>query len=124
VPGREILMPNKPSVVVFPADDLEAATATFRTLLDTDPYAEAPYYVGFRVGDLEIGLDPHGSQKGIAGPILYIEVADAAAAIAGLVDQGATVKEEPHDVGGGMLIAVLVDSNGNALGLRQPPAAE
>ena len=32
---------------------------------------------------------------------------------------GATVKESPHDVGGGRLVATVTDPDGNVLGLIQ-----
>jgi predicted enzyme related to lactoylglutathione lyase len=32
---------------------------------------------------------------------------------------GATVKEAPHDVGGGRLVATFTDPDGNELGLLQ-----
>ena len=60
-------------LLVFPVKDLAKAKALYRELLGVDPYADAPYYVGFRTGDLEIGLDPRGQT---AGPLPYWEVDD------------------------------------------------
>jgi hypothetical protein len=37
--------------------------------LGVAPYVDAPYYVGFKVGELEVGLDPNGHRKGQTGPI-------------------------------------------------------
>ena len=42
-------------------------------VMGTDPYVDAAYYVGYRDGDLEVGLDPRGES---AGPIAYWEVDD------------------------------------------------
>ena len=55
--------------------------------------------------------------------ISYIEVEDIKQNLKALVDAGATVHQEPKDVGGGMLIAQVKDANGNVLGLRQIPKA-
>jgi predicted enzyme related to lactoylglutathione lyase len=104
-------------LVVFPTKDLDGAKKIFSTLLGTDPYADGPYYVGFRPGGLEVGLDPNAT----GGPICYWDVDDIAASVASLVAAGATVDEAPHDVGRGLLIAKLKDTDGNVVGLRQVP---
>src|SRR5213080_1621420 len=38
-------------LLVFPVKDLAKAKPLYRELLGVDPYADAPYYVGFRTGD-------------------------------------------------------------------------
>jgi hypothetical protein len=32
------------------------------------------YYVGYRIGNQEIGLDPHGHTQGMTGPVCYWQV--------------------------------------------------
>jgi predicted enzyme related to lactoylglutathione lyase len=104
--------------ITIPVKDLEAATELYRTVLGIDPYAAAPYYVGFRPeGAPEIGLDPHGDVA--AGPITYYRVPDIDATIAALTAQGATAERSPRDVGGGNMIATLRDADGNIVGLYQ-----
>ncbi len=49
-------------LLVYPVKDLTRAKTLYSKFLGTEPYAEAPYYVGFRAGDQEIGLDPNGPQ--------------------------------------------------------------
>src|SRR5438067_1655761 len=39
-------------------------------------YMDKAYYVGFRVGDQEIGLDPQGHNQGMTGPVGYFPVSD------------------------------------------------
>ena len=41
---------------IYPVKDLAQAKTLYSTLLGVDPYVDEPYYVGFRVGDQEIGL--------------------------------------------------------------------
>ena len=53
-------MNQRIEVTVYPVSDLARAKTLYRTLLGVDPYADQAYYVGFRVGDQEIGLDPYG----------------------------------------------------------------
>jgi hypothetical protein len=51
--------------IVYPVKDLARAKMLFRKLLGVEPYADQPYYVGFRIGDQEIGLDPNGHKAGM-----------------------------------------------------------
>ena len=107
------------TTVIYPVKDVARATALYRTLLGVDPYVEQPYYVGFRVGDQEIGLDPSGHQQGLTGPVGYLPVADIEQHLKELADAGATVQQPPRDVGGGKLIATVRDADGNVTGLMQ-----
>jgi len=106
------------NLIVFPVSDLERATMLYTALLGVEPYMSGPYYAGFRVDDQEIGLDPNGHQKA-SGPIAYRDVPDLRAAIDTLIAAGATVAQDATDVGGGLMVALLADDDGNTLGLRQ-----
>lgn len=76
------------------------------------------YYVGFRVGGQEIGLDPHGHAD--TGLVAYYEVKDIGQAIQAAVAAGAQELKPAADVGGGKLIATVKDASGNVIGLLQP----
>jgi predicted enzyme related to lactoylglutathione lyase len=106
--------------IVYPVRDLEAAKAVYAALLG-QPHTDQPYYVGFNVDGQEIGLNPHGHQQGMTGPVAYWHVADAAAAVEALVAAGAKAQGEPQDVGGGTLMATVTDADGNPIGLIQKP---
>jgi predicted enzyme related to lactoylglutathione lyase len=108
-------------VIVYPVSDLARAKKLYRTLLGVDPYADQAYYVGFRVGDLEIGLDPYGHSKGITGPVVYVSVADIQSSLKQLLEAGAQELQAVQDVGGGKLIASVKDADGNNIGLTQNP---
>ncbi len=41
--------------VIYPVKDLAQAKTLYSKLLGVEPYADEAYYVGFRVGDQEIG---------------------------------------------------------------------
>jgi predicted enzyme related to lactoylglutathione lyase len=106
-------------LIVYPAKDLDAAKAFFSKYLGVEPYADSPYYVGYKpspTDELEIGLDPSGTEV-----ISYKHVTDIESELQALVDAGAILHQEPTDVGGGLLIAKVKDANGNVLGLRQSP---
>src|SRR6266849_6302839 len=64
--------------VIYPVTDLAQAKTLYRKLLGVEPYADEAYYVGFRVGDQEIGLDPHGHNQGMTGPVGYFHVRHSA----------------------------------------------
>ncbi len=102
--------------IIYPAPDLDRGKALFAALLGTGPSTDTPYYVGFTVGEQQVGLDPHGHSD---GPVAYWHVDDIAGMVKTLVDLGATVKQEPKDVGGGRLIALLADPVGSTIGLLQ-----
>jgi predicted enzyme related to lactoylglutathione lyase len=108
-------------LVVFPVKDLARAATLFATFLGVQPYMSQPYYVGFRIGDQEVGLDPYGHGKGMNGPLGYVEVDDIRASLQRLLDAGAEAQQDVNDVGGGKLIATVRDADGNVLGLVQSP---
>ena len=107
--------------VIYPVTDLAQAKTLYRTLLGVEPYGDEPYYVGFRVGDQEIGLDPHGNDHGTTGPVGYFHVSDIRQSLQALLDAGAHTQQEVTDVGGGKLIAWVKDADGNIIGLLQFP---
>ncbi len=108
--------------VVYPVKDMATAKALFSELLGVKPYADQPYYVGYRIEGLEIGLDPNGHNNGMTMPIVYYRVGDIKQALQALQDMGAQVQQAPKDVGGGMLIATAKDADGNVIGLSQEPS--
>jgi len=104
------------TTVVYPVKDIARAKAFFRELLGVEPYADDPYYVGFKVGNQDIGLDPNGHKEGMT---VYYHVDDIQKSLKTLVDAGAKTIQEIKNVGGGRLIASVKDENGNIIGLIQ-----
>jgi predicted enzyme related to lactoylglutathione lyase len=111
----------KMDTVIYPVKDLDSAKGIFTALLGVEPYADQPYYVGFRVGEQEFGLNPHGDAQGMTGPVGFYAVDDIKASMQALLDRGAQVQQDVNDVGGGKLIAVVTDTDGNPIGLTQSP---
>jgi predicted enzyme related to lactoylglutathione lyase len=108
-------------VVIYPVSDLAQAKTLYRTLLGIEPYVDEAYYVGFRVGDQEIGLNPHGHRKSMTGPVAYVPVADIQSSLQLLFDAGAQAQQKVQDFGGGKLVASVKDADGNIIGLLQSP---
>jgi predicted enzyme related to lactoylglutathione lyase len=102
-------------LIVYPVKDIEKAKAFYGKFLDVEPYVEGPYYVGYRVGDQEVGLDPNSK----IGPIAYTDVKDIKSSLQTMVKVGAEVVQDVKEVGGGLLTAQVKDIDGNVVGLRQ-----
>ncbi len=104
--------------IVVPVADLTAAKAVYATVLGVEPSMDAPYYVGYDLDGLHVGLAPQSNQS---GTVAYWEVDDIEATRDALLAAGATEQEPVHDVGGGRRIAVLVDPDGNLIGILADP---
>jgi len=105
--------------IICPVSDVAQAKRLYGALLGVEPYVDSPYYIGFRVGDQEVGLDPHGHRG--AGAVAYYEVDDINESLQKLLDAGAETLQDVKDVGGGKLVASVKDTDGNAIGLTQNP---
>jgi predicted enzyme related to lactoylglutathione lyase len=105
--------------VLHPVSDIEKAKAVYTALLGVEPTADSAYYVGYDLAGQHIGLVPNRGGQGEAAPVSYWHVSDIAGKIAEVTEAGGTVKEGAHDVGGGRLVATVVDVDGNVLGLLQ-----
>ena len=110
------------SLIVYQVGDLGAAKRFFREINGAGPYVDSPQYVGYKVGEMEIGLVPAGDKTG-AGALPYWTVKDIAASVKGLVAAGGTVVQDITDVAYGLLVASVKDPNGATIGLRQFPPA-
>lgn len=110
-------MPNTPNRVVIPVKDLDAAKRIYSTWLGAEPHTDAPYYVGFNVGGVEIALNPNGHATGMAGPTPIVEVDDLEAVRQELIAAGATEVSAPSPAGPGQRVCTLADADGNPIGL-------
>jgi len=105
--------------IVFPVDDLAKAKSLYSGFLGIPPSTDQSYYVGFRDGDQEIGLDPAGHAKGMTGATIYWQVSDIKKSLKSLVASGARIDQEVIDVGRGKLVARVRDADNNVIGLIQ-----
>jgi predicted enzyme related to lactoylglutathione lyase len=106
-------------IVLHPVSDVGKAKAVYTALLGIEPQADAAYYVGYDTAGQHIGLVPNGDPNAMTSPVAYWRVADIEQKLAEVTDAGATLKEAPHNVGGGRLVATFTDPDGNLLGLVQ-----
>ena len=102
--------------VIYPVKDVTQAKTLFRKLLGVEPYSDQPYYVGFKIGDQDIGLVPNGHNAGMTA---FYHVDDIKSSLQILLDAGAEIIQDIKGVGGGRLIASVKDRDGNIIGLIQ-----
>jgi predicted enzyme related to lactoylglutathione lyase len=114
-------MANNLTALVFPTSDVAKSKELLSRVLGTQPVFDEPFYVGWQIGGLNIGLDPSGKGRGMTGATPVFEVEDIHETVAALAALGATVVEDVQPVGGGNLIAMLSDADGNMIGLGQTP---
>ena len=108
------------SLIVYSVADMAASKRFFRELIGADPYVDSPPYVGYKSGEMEIGLVPN-TGKPRPGALAYWTVDDIAASVKALVDAGGTVEQEITDVAYGLLVASVKDPSGAVVGFRQFP---
>ena len=102
--------------VLYPVKDMTEAKATFTKFLGVEPYADSPYYIGFKVANQDIGLVPNNPE---GGAVAFFHVDDIKMSLQILVDSGAEITRDINDVGGGRLVASAKDTNGNIIGFVQ-----
>jgi predicted enzyme related to lactoylglutathione lyase len=107
--------------VVYTVQDLDAAKVIHKALLGTEPHTDQPYYVGFNVGGVEIGLTPV-QRDGSESTVAHIRVPDIDAALEQVKQAGATVVRAPRDVGGDTRVAAVTDPGGTIFGLIEHAA--
>lgn len=103
--------------VIYPTADLQKDKKYWQDVLGTKPYFDQPYYVGFKVNDCELGLDPNAAEEGITIPVAYWFVQNAKEAAEKLLVAGAIANTEIKDVGGGMMMGTFKDPSGNIFGI-------
>ena len=102
--------------IIYPVKDMNQAKLLFQRLLEAEPYADQPYYVGFKIGDQDIGLVPNGQNAGMTA---FFHVDDIKKSLQILLDAGSEIIQDLKDVGGGRTIASVKDKDGNIIGLVQ-----
>ena len=120
-------MDNQPFLglrtAIYHVGDLDEAKAWYGKVLETAPYFDEPFYVGFNIGGFELGLQPDllVLRPGAGGAVAYWGVQDAGAAFQRLLELGARELEGVQEVGGGIKVAMVLDPFGNVLGIIENP---
>ena len=109
-------MNNGIKTILYPVKDIDQSKTVFRKLLGVEPYADQPYYVGFRIDDQDIGLVLGNPEGGVTA---FFHVDDIKGSLQILVDAGAQIIQNIKNVGGERLIASARDKDGNIIGFVQ-----
>ena len=121
------------TTVSFWADDVIAARDWYADVLGIEPYFQRPEegppaYIEFRIGadEDELGLidrryAPPGTSRDPGGAVIYWQVDDVAAAVARLVEHGATEYQPVVERDAGFVTASVLDPFGNIVGLMYSP---
>lgn len=108
--------------VVYKVADLAQAKEWYSRVLGIEPYFDEPFYAGYNVGGYELGLDPdmtdvtNGNSLGV-----YWGVDDVKVKIEEFRSNGIEIKDEPQEVGGGIIVASVLDPFGNVFGIIENP---
>lgn len=104
--------------------DLDSAKKWYAQAFETAPYFDEPFYVGFNIGGYELGLlpDEKTERKRSDNVLTYWGVEDIQSKYDFLIALGAEKHEEPHSVGGPLMVASVRDPWGNVIGLIYNPA--
>ena len=100
--------------IIYPVKDVNETKAVFRKLLGVEPYADQPYYVGFKIDDQDIGLVPNNNNA-VMTPFYHVD--DIKNSLQILLDAGAEIIQDIKNVGGERLIASVKDKDNNIIGL-------
>ncbi len=109
--------------VVYKVADLQAAKKWYSKAFNTKPYFDEAFYVGFNIGGYELGLlaEENPTKDKADGLITYWGVEDIHSTFKNLLKSGATVHEEPNNVGGELMVASVIDPWGNVIGIIYNP---
>lgn len=99
--------------------DIEAAKDWYARLLDTEPYFDEPFYIGFDVAGYEFGLLP--GQPSVDGALFLWATEDPGAFVDYAEQLGATRAMGPDDTGDGIVVATFHDPFGNEFGVIRNP---
>jgi predicted enzyme related to lactoylglutathione lyase len=107
--------------VVYQVGDLKAATAWYTKVLDIEPYLVTDYYVQFKVGGFDLGLDPDNSGGPKGGVTAFWGVDNVEESLQRMLSLGATHHTDVNPVGGGVKLVTVLDPWGNIFGMMENP---
>ncbi|HPE56357.1 MAG TPA: VOC family protein [Bacteroidales bacterium] len=108
---------------LYVVPNLSEAKTWYTKAFETEPYFDEPFYVGFNIGGYELGLLPEEKEykERTDNVVMYWGVEEVQPVYDRLLAIGATAHEEPHSVGGPLIVASVKDPWGNVIGLIYNP---
>lgn len=108
---------------IYKVSNLEEAKEWYAKVFQTAPYFDEPFHVGFNIAGYELGLqpeEPNGLVK-TENILTYWGVSNMDEEYKRFLEAGASVHEEPVNVGGEIVVASVKDAWGNVIGLIYNP---
>lgn len=105
---------------IYKVEDLPSATAWYTKVFETEPYFNESFYVGFNIGGFELGLMPDVNIKG-NNVTAYWGVENIDESFERILNLGAKKVSSPENVGGELMVAVVLDPWDNEIGLIYNP---
>ena len=111
---------------IYKVPDLNEAKNWYAKAFEVEPYFDEPFYVGFNIGGYELGLLPAEKEysEKTDNIMTYWGVENIQDVFNRMLTLGATIHEEPHSVGGPVMVATVKDPWGNVIGLIYNPVFE
>lgn len=108
---------------IYKVTDLRSATEWYTKAFGTEPYFNEVFYVGFNIAGYELGLIPDENPTTAKGDGVhtYWGVENVEKEYKRLISLGATDYEEPHNVGGELVVGAVKDPWGNVVGMIYNP---
>jgi lactoylglutathione lyase len=108
---------------IYKVTDSKAATDWYTKAFETEPYFNEPFYVGFNIAGYELGLIPDENPTTVKGDSVhtYWGVEDVEKEYKRFIALGATHFEEPHNVGGELVVGAVKDPWDNVVGMIYNP---
>lgn len=109
--------------IVYMVTDMTKAVDWYSKAFETKPYYDTPYYAGFNIGGYELGVHPDATptEQKTTNVQGYWGVDDVPASLEKLQALGATLHQEPQDVGEGIILGAVKDPWGNIIGVIYNP---
>lgn len=108
---------------IYKVTDLKAAAEWYTKAFETEPYFNEPFYVGFNIAGYELGLIPDENPLAQKGDSVhtYWGVVNVEKEYKRFIALGATDFEEPHNVGGELVVGAVKDPWDNVVGMIYNP---
>lgn len=108
---------------IYKVSDLESATEWYTKAFETEPYFNESFYVGFNIAGYELGLIPDENPTQAKGDSVhtYWGVANVEEEYKRFIALGAIDFEEPHNVGGELVVGAVKDPWDNVVGMIYNP---
>lgn len=108
---------------VYKVNDLSAAKDWYSEVFQTKPYFDEPFHVGYNIGGYELGLQPDevSATEKTGNVLIYWGVDNIEEEFNRFIKAGASMHEEPTNVGGEIIIGSVKDPWGNVIGLIYNP---